>query len=205
MWHCREVVKLHNSGEMVDTSPLPSPQGEGERVSMAIKSGKKALFTEINITPLTDIFLVLLIIMMVVAPTFQSVDNSINVPEVNSGTSIEQGKITVAVTKDGTIYVDSKRSSIGMLTTDLENAKGDNENPEVVVKADAQAKSAIIMDIMDAAQDAHYKKLIVAGEPLNKKEQQKLEESTSNYTSNNVMNEATTPLPADNQYENWSE
>lgn len=190
---------------MVDTSPLPSPQGEGERVSMAIKSGKKALFTEINITPLTDIFLVLLIIMMVVAPTFQSVDNSINVPEVNSGTSIEQGKITVAVTKDGTIYVDSKRSSIGMLTTDLENAKGDNENPEVVVKADAQAKSAIIMDIMDAAQDAHYKKLIVAGEPLNKKEQQKLEESTSNYTSNNVMNEATTPLPTDNQYENWSE
>ena len=101
---------------MVDTSPQPSPQGEGERVSMAIKSGKKALFTEINITPLTDIFLVLLIIMMVVAPTFQSVDNSINVPEVNSGTSIEQGKITVSVTKDGTIYVDSKRSSIGMLT-----------------------------------------------------------------------------------------
>ena len=97
---------------------------------MAIKSGKKALFTEINITPLTDIFLVLLIIMMVVAPTFQSVDNSISVPEVNSGTSIEQGKITVDVTKDGTIYVDSKRSSIGMLTTDLENAKGDNENPD---------------------------------------------------------------------------
>ena len=81
----------------------------------------------------------------------------------------------------------------------------DNENPEVVVKADAQAKSSIIMDIMDAAQDAHYKKLIVAGEPLNKKEQQKLEENTSNYTSNNVMNEATTPLPTDNQYENWSE
>jgi biopolymer transport protein ExbD/biopolymer transport protein TolR len=70
---------------------------------MAIKSGKKALFTEINITPLTDIFLVLLIIMMVVAPTFQSVDNSISIPEVNSGTAIEQGKVTVSVTKDGTI------------------------------------------------------------------------------------------------------
>ena len=172
---------------------------------MAIKSGKKALFTEINITPLTDIFLVLLIIMMVVAPTFQAVDNSINVPEVNSGTSIEQGKITVSVTKDGTIYVDSRRSSIDKLTSDLELAKGDNESPEVVVKADAQAKSSIILDIMDAAQDAHYKKLIVAGEPLNKKEQEKLEEETTNYTSNNVLNEATTPLPTDNQYENWSE
>ena len=52
------------------------------------------------------------------------------------------------------------------------------------------------MDIMDAAQDAHYKKLIVAGEPLNKKDQKKLEEAQSIDT---------TPLPQDNQYDNWSE
>ena len=87
---------------------------------MGIKTGKKALFTEINITPLTDIFLVLLIIMMVVAPTFQSVDNTITIPEVNSGVSIEQGKVVVSVTKDGTIYVDTKRSSAETLVADLE-------------------------------------------------------------------------------------
>ena len=160
-------------------------------------SGKKnKAFTEINITPLTDIFLVLLIIMMVVAPTFQSVDNSISVPEVNSGTAIEQGKVTVSVTKDGTVYVGDKRSSISMLSTDLEALKGNNEKAEVVVKADEKVKSSIIMDIMDAAQDAHYKKLIVAGEPLNKKDQKKLEEA---------QNIDTTPLPQDNQYDNWSE
>lgn len=173
---------------------------------MAIKSGKNALFTEINITPLTDIFLVLLIIMMVVAPTFQSVDNTITIPEVNSGVSIEQGKVVVSVTKDGTIYVDSKKTSIEKLTADLEALKGDSENPEVVVKADEKVKSSIIMSIMDSAQDAHYKKLIVAGEPLNKKDQKKLEEeSTKNYTSNNVLDGATTAIPQDNQYENWSE
>ena len=168
---------------------------------MAIKSGKKALFTEINITPLTDIFLVLLIIMMVVAPTFQSVDNTISVPEVHSGTSIEQGKVTVSVTKDGTVYVGDKRSSVGMLTADLEALKGQNENAEVVVKADEKVKSSVIMDIMDAAQDAHYKKLIVAGEPLNKKEQKQLEEGQSS----NMISGASTPMPQDNQYDNWSE
>ena len=179
---------------------------------MGIKTGKKALFTEINITPLTDIFLVLLIIMMVVAPTFQSVDNSISVPEVNSGTSIEQGKVTVSVTKDGTVYVGDKRSSIGMLSADLEALKGQNENAEVVVKADEKVKSSVIMDIMDAAQDAHYKKLIVAGEPLNKKDQKQLEEGannqsdTSDYTSNaNTIEGASTALPQDSQYDNWSE
>ena len=174
---------------------------------MAIKSGKNALFTEINITPLTDIFLVLLIIMMVVAPTFQSVDNSITIPEVNSGTSIEQGKVTVSVTKDGSVYVGDRKSSLSSLVADLEAVKGDAENPEVVVKADEKVKSSIIMSIMDAAQDAHYKKLIVAGEPLNKKDQKKLEEetSTANYTSNTTVEGATTPLPSDNEYENWSE
>lgn len=175
---------------------------------MGIKTGKKALFTEINITPLTDIFLVLLIIMMVVAPTFQSVDNTITIPEVNSGNAIEQGKIVVSVTKDGTIYVDSKKSSVEFLVSDLESVKGDSENPEIVVKADEKVKSSVIMSIMDAAQDAHYKKLIVAGEPLNKKDQKKLEESakaaTSNYTSNNTLNGATTPIPQENTYENWS-
>ena len=171
---------------------------------MALKSGKKALFTEINITPLTDIFLVLLIIMMVIAPTFQSVDNSITIPEVNSGVAIEQGKVTISVMKDGTIYVDGKRSSLSMLTTDLENLKGDNENPEVVVKADEKAKSSIILEIMDAAQDAHYKKLIVAGEPLNKKEQKELEALNNNLPEENTLNNASTKLPTDD-YENWSE
>ena len=176
---------------------------------MGIKTGKKALFTEINITPLTDIFLVLLIIMMVVAPTFQSVDNSITIPEVNSGTAIEQGKVTVSVTRDGTIYVDSKRSSVDRLVADLTALKTDDAKAEVVVKADEKVKSSVIMDIMDAAQDAHYNKLIVAGEPLNKKDQRKLEqmqeEATSNYTSNNTLQGASTSIPQENKYENWSE
>jgi len=169
---------------------------------MAIKSGKKALFTEINITPLTDIFLVLLIIMMVVAPTFQTMDNSISIPEVNSGTAIEQGKVTVAVTKDGTIYVDGNKVSMGLLTGELERLKSDDENAEVVVKADEKVKSSIILEIMDAAQDAHYKKLIVAGEPLNKKEQRELEQAIENQDGNNTLNGASTSIPQDN-YENW--
>ena len=165
---------------------------------MSIKKGKKALFTEINITPLTDIFLVLLIIMMVIAPSFQSIDNSITVPEVNSGTSIEQGKVTVSVAADGTMYVDGNRTLMSSLRSELERLKGEDEAPEVVVKADEKTKSSIILEIMDAAQDAHYKKLIVAGEPLNKKEQKELEEL------NSQTDDASTVLPDNKQYETWT-
>lgn len=143
---------------------------------MAFSNKKKQkLFTEINITPLTDIFLVLLIIMMVVAPSFQSMDNAVDVPEVNNGVNIEDTKVTVSVLQDGSMYVNGEPTKASTLTDKLLAAKTDPEKAEVVVKADKNIKSAKIMTIMNAAQDAEYKKLVVAGEPLNKKEQQEIE------------------------------
>ena len=52
------------------------------------------------------------------------------------------------------------------------------EKPEVVVKADERVKSSEIMKVMNAAQDAEFKKLIVAGEPLTKKEQKDLKSNS---------------------------
>ena len=135
------------------------------------------MFTEINITPLTDRFLVLLIIMMVVAPTFQSMDNAITMPEINSGVSIEQQNATVSVTRDGSIYLNGERVQNENLTDALANLKPSLEKPEVVVKADEKTKSTVILEIMSAAQSAQYQKLIVAGEPLNKKDQKKLQDN----------------------------
>lgn len=148
---------------------------------MAMKNskGKEALFTEINITPLTDIFLVLLIIMMVVAPTFQSNDTSIKVPEINSGIAVEQRNATVSVTKEGEMYLNGNPVTEENLSAELLTLKDSLEKPELVVKADEKVKSAKIMEIMNAAQDAEYKKLIVAGEPLSKKEQKELKKLKS--------------------------
>lgn len=143
---------------------------------MAIKSGKNALFTEINITPLTDIFLVLLIIMMVVAPTFQDNDSSIVMPEINSGLAIEQKNATISVNKEGVLYLNGTMLRKEDLVQALINLKPELEEPEIVVKADASVKSSEIMNIMNAAQEAEFKKLIVAGEPLSKKEQKQLQE-----------------------------
>ena len=138
------------------------------------KEGK--IFSEINITPLTDIFLVLLIIMMVVAPSFQSQDMNVDVPVVNNGVNIEEARVTVSVTHDGSMYINGEPISASELTDKLTAVKDPEiEKQEVIVKADKNIKSSLIMDIMDAAQNAEYKKLIVAGEPLNKKEQKELE------------------------------
>ena len=147
---------------------------------MAFGSKKGKLFTEINITPLTDIFLVLLIIMMVVAPSFQSMDNAITIPEINSGSAIEEKNATVSITKEGLMYINGKEIQPETLTDELAAIKPNLEKPEVVVKADEKVKSSEIMKVMNAAQDAEYKKLIVAGEPLTKKEQKTLQKQNEN-------------------------
>lgn len=137
------------------------------------------IFSEINITPLTDIFLVLLIIMMVVAPSFQSSDTHVDVPEINNGVNIEEARVTVSVTGDGAIFVNGEPTNVSQLTDKLVALKDDEGKHEVIVKADKNIKSAKIMDIMDCAQNAEYKKLIVAGEPLNKKEQKELQKKVN--------------------------
>ena len=155
---------------------------------------KRKVFNEINITPLTDIFLVLLIIMMVVAPTFQSMDNSINIPEINSGISIEQKNCTVSVTKEGLMYINGKETSSSALTSELSALLPTLEKKEVVVKADTDAKNSVVLQIMDAAQDAGYEKLIVAGEPLSKKQQNQLKNDSM--SSDDVM-QTSSPMDVD--------
>lgn len=148
---------------------------------MAIQSssGKgKDLFTEINITPLTDIFLVLLIIMMVIAPMFQSIDNNIKLPSINSGISVNEKEVTVAITKDSKFFVNALPVEENQLVVKLTEMLAQAKDKKVVVKADALTKEKYIMSVMKAAQEAGYEKLTVAGEPLSRKQQTVLEENS---------------------------
>ncbi len=138
------------------------------------QNDKKQTFNEINITPLTDIFLVLLIIMMVIAPSFQSVDNNIEIPEISSGKGIEELNANIALTKSGDLFLNSEKITYDDLEEKLTALVETNGAKEVIVKADKKAKSSDILDIMQAAQSAGYKKLVVAGEPISEKDQKKL-------------------------------
>ena len=140
------------------------------------KDNERKTFNEINITPLTDIFLVLLIIMMVIAPSFQSIDNNIEMPNINSGLAIEQDKAIVSITKDNNFYVNQKKVSCETLEGDLLAIINGLEKKELVVRADRKTKSSEIMKVMKAAQNAGFEKLIVAGEPLNDAQQKELKE-----------------------------
>ena len=140
------------------------------------KDNERKTYNEINITPLTDIFLVLLIIMMVIAPSFQSIDNNIKMPNINSGLAIEEKDATISITKDGSFYVNERKTTCDELENDLLEIVDKIEKKEVVVRADKETKSSEIMKVMKAAQNAGFEKLVVAGEPLNEVEQKQLKD-----------------------------
>lgn len=169
-------------------------------MSFSTNSDKKGIFNEINITPLTDIFLVLLIIMMVIAPSFQSIDTDINIPEINSGVAVEQKNAEIAVTKQGRYYINGRPIVAENLVKELTDLKPTLEKPEVVVKADTETKSSEIQKIMKAAQEAQYSKLVLAGEPLTKKEQRNLEEKV---VEKQVKTQSSKPVNV--QDYNWEE
>jgi biopolymer transport protein ExbD/biopolymer transport protein TolR len=161
---------------------------------MAFNNNKGQIFNEINITPLTDIFLVLLIIMMFMAPMFQSVDKNIEIPEINSGVAVEQDaqNVTLSISRDGHYYINSKEINPQNLTTELSALVNTVEEKKIIVKADTNVKSKEIIEVVKAAQNTGFEKLVVAGEPLSKKEQKQLEQSQNIQPTSNVV------LPTEN-------
>lgn len=136
--------------------------------------GHGSIFTEINITPLTDIFLVLLIIMMVIAPMFQNTNEDIQVPSINSGQSVEENQVTVEITKEGQVFVNGEAASADSLTGKLQALLPGVEDKHVTVRADQSTHSSEVLKVFESASQAGFERLTIAGEPLNAARQTEL-------------------------------
>ncbi len=123
---------------------------------------RKQLFNEINITPLTDIFLVLLIIMMVVAPMLQYPGLKLAVPSVGPSADTKEQPKTVQIHIDAhdRFSIDQKEVSslmLGNAIRELKSTKPDG----VVIDVDPNATHNAMTHAMDAAQTAGVEKVAV--------------------------------------------
>ncbi len=125
-------------------SSLPSSDGG---------DGGDAIVAEINITPLTDVFLVLLIIFMVTASAIQSQGKNVNLPEAAVSDTSPQG-VTVTVTKDGVVQVNDETVSDANIVAVLTAALEESREKFVVLKGDRQVLLGQAVNILDVAQQA---------------------------------------------------
>ena len=118
---------------------------------------KRQTFNDINITPLTDIFLVLLIIMMVIAPILDQQGLSLSVPEyVEDTTQIEQKEnkiLTVRITNDNKYLIDEVEIAPSQLLDTIKQ-ESQTKNEGLMIEASGDSNHESVVKLMDTARNA---------------------------------------------------
>ena len=126
------------------------------------------IVAEINITPLTDVFLVLLIIFMVTTSVVASQSKQVDLPGAEVSDITPQG-ITVTVSPDGEILVDDRPTSEANLYATLEAALANSREKLVILRGDKQVLLGKAVTILDLAQKAGATGIALATNPPPKK------------------------------------
>ena len=124
-------------------------------MSMDLGGAKGGVKSDINVTPLVDVMLVLLIIMMLVAPMLQqgvsvklpTAENTIDKPE-------QQGQTVLAISKDKTIYLNAKPVQDNDLTRRVSELLENKTDKIVLIKADEEVEYSAVMNAMDQLRQA---------------------------------------------------
>ena len=114
--------------------------------------------SEINVTPMVDVMLVLLIIFMVVTPMLQK-GISVDMAKVNNPSPMQdadkEDAILVSVTRDGKVYLGSEQITVDNLTTKVKDRLTSNsQSKQVYVKADMRARFGSVVQVVDSVRSA---------------------------------------------------
>ncbi|MFC5860859.1 ExbD/TolR family protein [Acidicapsa dinghuensis] len=122
-------------------------------MSIAVRNEGAKVNSNINVTPMVDVMLVLLIIFMVITPMLQNkvnidlakTDNPVAMPDAD-----KDDAIVVAVTRDGTLYLGQNRINPAEVGAKIRDMLADKPGKQIFVRADARAR---YLDVENAIDD----------------------------------------------------
>jgi biopolymer transport protein TolR len=134
-------------------------------MAQAIRAEGKKVNSNINVTPMVDVMLVLLIIFMVITPMLNNKVN-VDLPKADAAVVMEDANkedaITVAVTRDGKTFLGADQVQIddlgAKISAKMEN-KGATDSKEVFFRADNRAPYGKVMDAIDGIRAAGVSQL----------------------------------------------
>jgi len=130
-----------------------------------LNNGDNRLVSEINVTPLVDVVLVLLIIFMVTAPMLQ-MGIDINLPQVKSKTlDVSEEKLVLTVNGKKEIYINNYKTTLTELGVKLENIFKSRIEREVYMRADKDVPYGFVVQVMSEVRKAGVDKLGMITEP----------------------------------------
>jgi biopolymer transport protein ExbD len=130
------------------------------------KLTKGAMNSEINVTPLVDVCLVLLIIFMVVTPMLQKgVPVNIPVTEDPEKTPDSDKQLQISVKADGTVYLGSTVVRKEQVQSELETIHQRTPDREIAVKGDKLVKYGAVLDVLKACREVGFNNVGLIAQP----------------------------------------
>ena len=112
------------------------------------RRGRRAALSEINVTPLVDVMLVLLIIFMISAPLLTA-GVPLQLPKTEAGAVQDQSRpITVSVRASGQVFINETETPFSALSPDLRRIAGEAYAKPIYVRADGAAPYALVAQVM---------------------------------------------------------
>ncbi|HSW64005.1 MAG TPA: protein TolR [Dissulfurispiraceae bacterium] len=125
-------------------------------------SRHRTVMSEINVTPLVDVMLVLLIIFMVTAPLLQQ-GIDVNLPKAKGKELPAEERVTIIIKQGNQFFLNETPVTRDALITRL--AAISKQNPQVFLKADKDVPYGVVADIMGEIKEAGIEKLGMVTEP----------------------------------------
>jgi biopolymer transport protein TolR len=133
---------------------------------MAFDQQEQDSISQINITPLVDVMLVLLVIFMVTAPILQQ-GVSVDLPEVTAAPLVgSEEHLVVVVTRDGKVQLNDTSIKIDELGRKLSTIVSVKPDRQVYLRADKNVPYGKVVEVMAAVRMAGVRKLGMVTEPL---------------------------------------
>jgi biopolymer transport protein TolR len=133
--------------------------GGGGRRGSRRGGGRGGPISEINVTPLVDVMLVLLIIFMVAAPMMTS-GVPIDQPQTQAGALNAQTQpITISIKQDGQVFLQETQIEAADIAAKLQAIATTGYNERIFVRGDGKAPYGVIADVMSRIQEAGYKNI----------------------------------------------
>jgi len=128
------------------------------------KGRTQTSLSEINVTPLVDVVLVLLIIFMLTAPVLQS-GIEVSVPKTKTVKQITDERVVVTITSNQNIYLGNESVNINLLPQKLREKIFDPQGQAIYVRADEKVPFGLFATVMDAVKSTGITNVSIVTQP----------------------------------------
>lgn len=130
---------------------------------MAMKSGdNEESISDINVVPLVDIILVVLIIFMVTAPMIMKPSINVNLPKAASGEQSTPSQLSIGIAPDGSLNLNGVRADESAIQAKAQEELVKNPEVQAIISADKETPHGTVVRIIDLVKTAGVKKFAIS-------------------------------------------